>query len=93
MKPGLCCDDCVELIAKRSPTAARLWMDLCEIQTRCKVFALKIEDNPPLALLEFLGFITTTDQKSPDGVDMIVIRTHGGSIDPLGIFFCGGSCV
>lgn len=86
-KPGLCCDECFELIAKRSTNAARLWLDLCHIQDTCALFGLAIQDNPYLQLLEILGFITTTDV-----MDLIVVKVHGKEVDPLGSFFCGGNC-
>jgi len=86
-KPGLCCDDCFTLIAKRSAHAARLWLDLCEIQENCSLFGLKIEDNPMVQLLEHLRFITTTDTP-----EVMVLKVHGKRTDSLGNFFCGGLC-
>jgi hypothetical protein len=86
-KPGLCCDECFDLLAKRSPRAARLWLDLCEIQNTCALFGLKIHDNELLQLLEILSFITTTDTK-----EVIVVKVHGKVEDTLGSFFCGGNC-
>lgn len=86
-KPGLCCDRCFELLAKRSTNAAKLWLDLCEIQSTCEVFGIKLEDNPFFQLLENLEFITTTDLPS-----MILIKVHGQTHDSLGPFFCGGNC-
>lgn len=86
-KPGLCCDSCFALIAKRSTGAARLWLDLCEIQDRSIVFGLKTDDFPALTLLEHLGFLLTTEIPG-----IIVIKVKGRKYDPLGIFFCGGRC-
>ena len=86
-KPGLCCDDCFCMIAKRSTTAAKLWLDLCEIQNTCQCFGLAILDNPYLQLLESYGFITTTDTQH-----LIVVKVHGKEDDVLGSFFCGGKC-
>lgn len=86
-KPGLCCDECFDLIAKRSGQAARLWLDLCEVQNTCTLFGLRMDDNALLQLLEILGFITTTDT-----IDCIVVRVHGKKEDGLGSFFCGGNC-
>lgn len=86
-KPGLCCDQCFELLAKRSTKAARLWIDLCEIQSTCSIFGLRIEDNPLLQLLEVLQFITTTDV-----MNLIIVKVHGQKEDGLGPFFCGGNC-
>ncbi|MFI0477762.1 MAG: hypothetical protein ACH349_01365 [Candidatus Rhabdochlamydia sp.] len=85
--PGLCCDECFNLLAKRSVDAACLWLDLCEIQKSCKVFGLKVEDDPYFQLLECLGFITTTDALS-----LIIVKVHGREEDGLGAFFCGGKC-
>lgn len=86
-KPGLCCDECFDLLAKRSTVAARLWLDLCAIQSSCSIFGLKIDDNPPMQLLEYLGFITTTDMPN-----LIVVKVRGKEEDGLGSFFCGGKC-
>lgn len=86
-KPGLCCDECFALIAKRSTPAARWWLDLCHIQETCSIFGLAIPDNQILQLLEQLGFITTTET-----MNMIVVKVHGREEDALGTFFCGGRC-
>lgn len=86
-KPGLCCDECFELLAKRSSLAATLWLDLCDIQITCSIFGLAIEDNDFLQMLEMLGFITTTDTPR-----YIVVKVHGKKEDALGSFFCGGQC-
>ena len=86
-KPGLCCDECFEMLAKRSTAAARMWLDLCDIQSTCSLFALRIDDNDYMQLLEYLGFITTTDVPN-----LIVVKVHGQENDALGSFFCGGNC-
>lgn len=86
-KPGLCCDRCFELLAKRSTNAAKLWLDLCEIQSTCQIFALKIEDDAYFQLLETLRFITTTDF-----YNVMIVKVHGQEYDALGPFFCGGNC-
>ena len=86
-KPGLCCDSCFDLIAKRSPSAAKMWLDLCEIQETCNWFGLAMTDNAYLNLLESLKFITTTDTMT-----MILVKVHGKEGDGLGAFFCGGKC-
>ncbi len=86
-KPGLCCDACYDLIAKRSEPAARIWLDLCEVQARGSIFGLKIDDNEYFLLLETLGFILTTDTK-----EYILFKVLGKGVDALGAFFCGGRC-
>ncbi len=86
-KPGLCCDKCFFLIAERNATAAKLWLDLCQVQENCLCFGLKLLDNPYLELLEELRFITTTDTK-----DMILVKVQGIAFDEAGAFFCGGLC-
>lgn len=86
-KPGLCCDVCFALIAKRSTTAAKLWLDLCEIELCAKVFGLLVPDLPEFQLLEHLGFITTTETSN-----LIIVKIHGKRKDSLGDFFCGGKC-
>lgn len=84
---GLCCDECFTLIAKRSTSAAKLWLDFCEIQETCLLFGIVMDDTEDIQLLEQLRFITTTDIQ-----DMIVIKVHGRDTDALGPYFCGGSC-
>lgn len=86
-KPGLCCDDCFSLIAKRNSAAARIWLYLCEIQETCALFGIEMDDTPEFNILERLGFITTTDLNKH-----IVIKVHGRHRDSLGNFFCGGHC-
>lgn len=86
--PGLCCDDCFAMLAKRSTRAAKLWLDLCDAQRRYGIFGLVTPDTTPsLLLLEHMGFITTTDTR-----DLIVVKVHGQEDDQLGAFFCGGKC-
>lgn len=86
-KPGLCCDACYDLIAKRSDLAASLWLELCEIQIRSEVFGLKTPDSGHMQLLETLGYIITTETK-----EYIMIKVQGRNHDSLGDFFCRGNC-
>ena len=86
-KPGICCDGCFTLLAKRSTNASKLWLDLCEVQITCNIFGLRTDDNPHFHLLETLGFITTTETS-----DLIIFRVNGMEQDGLGAFFCGGNC-
>lgn len=83
----MCCDDCFALLARRNTSAAKLWMELCEVQVKSEVFGLIMEDNAYLALLESLGFIVTTDMP-----DVIVVKVQGHHKDNMGSFFCGGNC-
>lgn len=86
-KPGLCCDDCFALIARRSSGAASLWLNLCEIQLGHEIFGLKLPDLPEFQILENLGFVTTTETN-----DMILMKVHGKRDDLAGTYFCGGKC-
>lgn len=86
-KPGLCCDSCFGLIARRSTNAARLWLDLCELQIKSPLFGLRTPDFPNLNLLERLGFIITTDIPG-----IIMVKVRGFHKDSLGTYFCGGKC-
>lgn len=86
-KPGLCCDSCFGQIARRSTVAARLWMDLCEIQLNSSLFGLRTPDFPALQLLEILGFIITTDVH-----DIIIVKVLGKHRDDIGTYYCGGNC-
>lgn len=86
-KSGLCCDECYQLIARRSAFAADLWLNLCEVKSRSEVFGLKLEENAHIQLLENLGYITTTETK-----ELTLFKVHFMSRDPLGTFFCRGNC-
>ncbi len=86
-KPGICCDKCFDLIARRSTDAAKLWLDLCEIQEHVQVFAINSDDFLDLTTLENLGFVVTTDIP-----DFIVIKVLGHGEDGIGTFFCAGVC-
>jgi len=87
-KPGICCDRCFECIAKRNVEAAKLWLDLCDIQEGCPgIFGLRTSDFSSLRLLELLGFILTTDTPQ-----IIFVKVKGQKQDALGTFFCGGGC-
>lgn len=87
-KPGLCCDSCFGLIAKRSTSAAKLWLDLCDLEITCgSLFGLKSSDFPTLRLLEILGFVLTTDTPQ-----IIIVRVKGKRHDAMGTYFCGGTC-
>lgn len=86
-KPGICCDNCFGLIARRSTSAARLWLDLCDLQMNSQMFGLRTQDFPTLRLLETLGFILTTEIPG-----IIMVKVQGRHDDPLGTYFCGGKC-
>ncbi len=86
-KPGLCCEKCFAKIAKRNTKAARIWLNLCEIQKTSSVFGIYMPDIPEFRVLEKLGFITSTETN-----EMILIKVHGKKVDSLGLFFCGGNC-
>lgn len=86
MSSSVCCDTCFDFIAQQNLQASKLWLKLCDIQSTCIIFGLRIEDNPLLQLLENERFITTTDTP-----ECIVVKVHGRS-DADGYFFCGGHC-
>jgi hypothetical protein len=86
-KPGLCCDSCFEMIAQESTRAARLWLDLCELQLHSRIFGLLINDEISIRILETMGFILTTETPH-----MIVVKVNGFSTQEDGSFFCGGNC-
>lgn len=85
--PGLCCEKCFEMIARNSTGAAKLWLDLCELQLHSEVFGIKTQDFVTLRLLEVLGFIVTTDTP-----EVIVIKVKGQKLDGSEPYFCGGKC-
>lgn len=86
-KPGVCCGQCFELIARIDTSAAKLWLDLCELRMHSTIFGIITDDTPDLRLLESLGFILTTETST-----IIFIKVLGHQKDALESFFCGGRC-
>jgi hypothetical protein len=87
-KPAVCCDSCFEKIANRSTSAARLWLDLCDLEIASQgLFGLKIKDSSVLRILELLGFILTTDSSN-----VLMVKVNGKKTDAMGTYFCGGKC-
>ena len=82
-----CCDACFDLIARKSPSAAKLWLNLCDIQVLIGMFGYTGEDFHTLRILEKYGFVLTTDTP-----DFIYIKVLGERADPMGVYFCGGKC-
>ena len=77
---AVCCELCVERIALTSPTAARIWMDLCDSHANIEHISINLllreHTVPPcipaLKTLEELRFIDTCD-----GFEAIQIRVKG----------------
>lgn len=88
-KDAVCCERCFHKIAKVSSPAAKLWLQLCEIQNRnyFDIFGIYPEEPLELQLLEELGFVLSTDTPQ-----MILIKLFGLHEDDTGAFYCGGSC-
>ena len=61
--PGMCCDHCFSIIAEKSTSAARLWLDLCEWEAVHGMFSVveKLPFDGDILFLELMGFILTTD--------------------------------
>lgn len=77
-----CCNQCVEMIARRSTSAARMWMDLCSYSMEfARLHFKQEEDGYELRLLEQLGMVTSTDVD-----DRIVLKVNG--LNPGNIFCC-----
>lgn len=89
-KPRLCCDSCFNMIAEKSIEAAKLWLDMCDLQASSKAAAFGIRDPdifPWIRQLELMGFVLTTDQK-----ELTLVKVLGEKHDNLGLYFCGGMC-
>lgn len=84
---GLCCDRCFTMIAQESTTAARLWLDLCDIHRESNMFGLRTPDTAALRTLELMRFITTTETPN-----MIMVKVHGHRWESTGSLYCGGKC-
>ena len=83
----LCCDECFEMIARRSTIAARIWLDLCVLQDSCQLIGLSCPDNDILYILETMNFINSTEAN-----EMILLKVLGREEGVRASFFCGGEC-
>lgn len=84
----MCCSKCFQKICMQSISAGKLWLHLCEIQATTFMNPVSGEKgSKELAILEKMGFITTTDVN-----DHIVVKVHGMQQDEEGIYFCIGNC-
>ena len=68
----ICCEKCFELAAKRSPNAAKLWMDFCAIKLEEGEVICLHKNFPELRSLETMGFLVSTDLE-----DSIAVRING----------------
>lgn len=83
-----CCDECVFWIARKDPSLAKFWMDICNISSNFgPLFGLQYSLNDQIRDLELLDFIDTTDTKM-----CILIKMKGKKQDTQGSYFCGGKC-
>ncbi len=65
----VCCEICFERLAKKSTSAARIWLDLCRLRMeKGEVFELIAQDFSELHTLELLGYVVTTDYPNRIGV-------------------------
>lgn len=65
----VCCEKCLAHIAFHSTSAAKFWMDLCNLRIkRGEYVILRGEESEELALLEKQGFIITTDMPHHIGI-------------------------
>lgn len=86
-EPKLCCDECFDIIAKESTTAAHMWLDFCEFQITLPIFCLVTPFLNSIKLLENMGFILTTETQ-----DIIIVKVLGRKDDLAGPYFCCGRC-
>jgi hypothetical protein len=84
---GICCNECFDLIARKSTLSAKLWIDLCDLYLKSNVFGLRSKDFKELRILELLEFIITTETS-----DFILVKVLGQCVDHQGVYFCGGYC-
>lgn len=83
-EPQVCCAKCFEYIARKSTNAAKLWMDLCDIQMNSySPFGVFIENEPTLRALENMGFVVTTDTPY-----ITYVQVQGRGYDDEGVYFC-----
>lgn len=87
MTKAICCEHCFHFISKKNQAAGALWLELCDLKILHGKFGLHLEDFKELALLEQLGFITTTETKN-----LILVRVNCEKYDADGRFFCGSNC-
>lgn len=78
----ICCDKCFEEIANISPSAARIWMNLCAIYQDKDDVLETSNDFPELRTLEKLGYLISTDT-----AELIQFKMLGMHKD-CQIYFC-----
>lgn len=84
-KKYACCHKCFAYIAKQSTIAAKLWLDLCILETRSlqkHSFHSQIE-NDAVRILEINGYIVTHEDDQE-----IIIKVLCQQEDEQGIYFC-----
>lgn len=90
-KEAVCCEKCFGLIARKSTTAARLWITLCDVELLYgNHFGVDACDWASLRQLELLGFVLTTEAASTEHA--VLVRVDGKQSDEEGVYFCGGRC-
>lgn len=87
-KPVVCCERCLVKIGRRSQSAARFWMNICEIPEGNPIIA--DDDYPAMSVLEEMGFLLTTDIED----NLIVMKILGKHYYSQGDYFlvCGEDC-
>lgn len=82
-----CCDECFSYLGKKSSEAAKLWLDLCQMQaTGNAMLGVGVEFNA-LRLLETERFLV-----SHETAHWIFIRVKGLKKEHGIVYFCGGKC-
>lgn len=83
-RAGICCEKCFASIARKSTKAAKLWLDLCEMNTdHLNIFYMTQPLTAPINLLELDGFIELN--KTPS---IVKIKINGKHKDESGVYFC-----
>lgn len=81
----ICCERCFQDIAFHNTSAAKFWMDLCNLRLKRGEYVILMgQDNDELQILEHAGFIITSDM--PHHV-MIRIMCHMQTVNGED-FFC-----
>ena len=87
---SLCCEDCFQIIATQSSSAAKLWLDLCDVQGQGRVYVGYVPDDCPMInLLENGGYVISTESGQDD---YIKVHAKMRRSEDNEVYFCGGNC-
>lgn len=83
----ICCEKCLETIAKHSTSAAKFWMDLCSCHKENGPLVFMYNESDEVKELEKLGFLISTETKNG-----LLVQAVGTICTKGEVFFCAKMC-